>query len=223
MSTILIIEDDELINNGINFSLCKEGYNVISAYTLEEGKMQLEKEHIDLLLLDINLPDGNGFEFVKNNKLNTKIVFLTANDTEEDMVKGYEMGCEDYIPKPFSIKVLKHKINIILKRSSSNIKNIFTYKDLTINYDTMTVFMNNDKINLTATEYKFLELLAKNNGHVVSKEILLQKIWDIKGNYVDDNALSVNVRRIRKKIEKDPKNPEYIVNVFGVGYILGNS
>ena len=223
MSTILIIEDDELINNGINFSLCKEGYNVISAYTLEEGKMQLEKEHIDLLLLDINLPDGNGFEFVKNNKLNTKIVFLTANDTEEDMVKGYEMGCEDYIPKPFSIKVLKHKINIILKRSSSNIKNIFTYKDLSINYDTMTVFMNNDKINLTATEYKFLELLAKNNGHVVSKEILLQKIWDIKGNYVDDNALSVNVRRIRKKIEKDPKNPEYIVNVFGVGYILGNS
>ena len=223
MSTILIIEDDELINNGINFSLCKEGYNVISAYTLEEGKMQLEKEHIDLLLLDINLPDGNGFEFVKNNKLNTKIVFLTANDTEEDMVKGYEMGCEDYIPKPFSIKVLKHKINIILKRSSSNIKNIFTYKDLSINYDTMTVFMNNDKINLTATEYKFLELLSKNNGHVVSKEILLQKIWDIKGNYVDDNALSVNVRRIRKKIEKDPKNPEYIVNVFGVGYILGKS
>lgn len=188
MNTILIIEDDELINNGINFSLGKEGYNVISAYTLEEGKKYLEAGNIDIVLLDINFPDGNGFDFALNNKINAKIVFLTANDTEEDMVKGYEMGCEDYIPKPFSIKVLKHKISIILNRSSNLTSNIFTYKELSINYDTMTVLINNEKINLTATEYKFLELLARNNGHVLSKEMLLEKIWDIKGNYVDDNT-----------------------------------
>lgn len=178
---------------------------------------------IDLLLLDINLPDGNGVDFCKEirEKVNFPIVFFTANDTEEDMVKGFESGCDDYIAKPFSVEVLKHKVNAILRRKDTLSKNIFQYKDLKIDFDRMAVLIADKEINLTATEYKLLELLAKNKGRVVTKEILLEKLWDNNGNFVDENTLSVNIRRLRKKLESDTKNPQYIITVFGIGYTFG--
>lgn len=223
MSTILIIEDDISLNKGVTFALKKEGYEVISAYTKEEGKIAILQNQIDFLLLDINLPDGSGLDFCKeiNDKMDFPIVFFTANDTEEDMIKGFESGCDDYISKPFSIGVLKFKINAILKRNCGEAKNIFKYKDLKIDFDSRKVHKRDEEIYLTATEYKLLELLSKNKGRAMTKEILLDKLWDNNGNYVDENTLSVNIRRIRKKIEDDSKNPEYIITLFGIGYIMG--
>ncbi|WP_297135798.1 response regulator transcription factor [Terrisporobacter sp.] len=223
MSTILIIEDDISLNRGVTFALRKEGYEVISAYTKEEGKVAILQNQIDFLLLDINLPDGSGLDFCKeiNDKMDFPIVFFTANDTEEDMIKGFESGCDDYISKPFSIGVLKFKINAILKRNCGETKNIFKYKDLKIDFDSRKVYKRDEEIYLTATEYKLLELLSKNKGRAMTKEILLDKLWDNNGNYVDENTLSVNIRRLRKKIEDDSKNPEYIITLFGIGYIMG--
>ena len=223
MKNILIVEDDKILNRGVSFALKKEGYNTISVYTKQEAKNAISENHIDFLLLDIGLPDGSGLDLCSEikNQIDFPIVFFTANDTEEDMIRGFESGCDDYISKPFSIEVLKFKINAILKRSDIKAKKLFVYKELKIDFDSKKVYKRNEEIKLSVTEYKLLELLCKNKGIAMTKEVLLDKLWDYNGNYVDDNTLSVNVRRLRKKIEDDPKNPEYIVTLFGIGYILG--
>lgn len=223
MRTILIIEDDKILNRGVTFALRKEGYNILSAYTKEEGKNLILSNEIDFLLLDINLPDGSGLKLCDDirKRVNFPVVFFTANDTEEDMVKGFESGCDDYLAKPFSLEILKHKVNAILRRRSVDTKDIFQYKDLKVDFDRKSVFERINEVNLTSTEYKLLELLVRNKGKVMTKEMLLEKLWDVKGNFVDENTLSVNIRRIRKKIESDPKNPKYIITVFGIGYVFG--
>lgn len=223
MTQILIIEDDRILNRGITFALKKEGYEVVSAYNKEEGKQLILNNKIDFLLLDINLPDGNGLDLCKEirSKVVCPIVFFTANDTEEDMVKGFESGCDDYISKPFSVELLKHKISAILRRNTIDVKNEFEYKELKIDFDKNIVKKDNIEVSLTATEYKLLELFVKNKGKVLTKDILLEKLWDNSGKFVDENTLSVNIRRLRKKIEQDPKNPIYIITVFGIGYIFG--
>ena len=223
MKNILIVEDDKLLNRGVSFALKKEGYNTISVYTKQDAKNSILENHIDFLLLDIGLPDGSGLDLCREikNQIDFPIVFFTANDTEEDMIRGFESGCDDYISKPFSIEVLKFKINAILKRSDIKAKKLFVYKDLKIDFDSKKVYKRNEEIKLSVTEYKLLEILCKNKGIAMTKQVLLDKLWDYNGNYVDDNTLSVNVRRLRKKIEDDPKNPEYIVTLFGIGYILG--
>ncbi|WP_346848723.1 MULTISPECIES: response regulator transcription factor [unclassified Clostridium] len=223
MRTILIIEDDKILNRGVTFALRKEGYNILSAYTKEEGKNLILNKDIDFLLLDINLSDGSGLKLCDDirGSANFPIVFLTANDTEEDMVKGFESGCDDYLTKPFSLEILKHKINAILRRQSAETKDTFQYEDLKVDFNRKSVFERKNEINLTSTEYKLLELLVRNKGKVMTKEMLLEKLWDVNGNFVDENTLSVNVRRIRKKIEKDSKNPRYIITVFGIGYMFG--
>ena len=204
MVKILIIEDDKELNRGVGFTLKKEGYEVLSAYNKTEGKQIILNNRIDFLLLDINLPDGNGMELCNEIREYVKfpIVFFTANDTEEDMLKGFESGCDDYIAKPFSVELLKYKVNAILKRNDNN-KNVFEYKALKIDFDKRLVFINDNRVNLTGTEYKLLELIVKNKGRVVTKEILLEKLWDKNGNFVDENTLSVNIRRLRKKIEEE--------------------
>lgn len=223
MKNILIIEDDKMLNKGVAFALKKEGYNTISAYTKEEGKTVITEKEIDFLLLDITLPDGSGLDLCNEikNKMHFPIVFFTANDTEDDMIKGFKSGCDDYISKPFSIEILKFKINAILKRSDVYSKKLFVYKDLKIDFESRRVYKRNEEIRLSATEYKLLEILCKNKGRAMTKEILLDKLWDYNGNYVDENTLAVNIRRIRKKIEDDSKNPEYIITLFGIGYTLG--
>ncbi len=223
MRTILIVEDDKMLNKGVAFALKKEGYNVISKYTKEEAKKSICDNNIDFVLLDIGLPDGSGLDLCSEikNIIDFPIVFFTANDTEEDMINGFESGCDDYISKPFSLEVLKFKINAILKRSDIQAKKLFVYKELKVDFDGKKVYKNNEEIHLSVTEYKLLEILCKNKGRAMSKDILLDKLWDYNGNYVDNNTLSVNIRRIRKKIEDDPKNPQYIVTLFGIGYMLG--
>lgn len=225
MSLILIVEDDKILNRGVSFALKKEGYEVISAYSKVEGKAQIlnSENEIDFLLLDINLPDGSGLDLCREvrEKVNFPIVFFTANDTEEDMVKGFESGGDDYISKPFSVEVLKHKINAMIKMKKGVSHNIFEYKNLKIDFEKMLVTINEKEIKLTVTEYRILELLAKNKGKVITKEIILDKIWDRRGRYVDENTLNVKISNIRRKIESDPKHCKYIITVFGIGYVFG--
>ena len=222
MNRILIVEDDKMLNRGVTFALKKEGYEVICAYSKEEGIEAILNNKIDFLLLDINLPDGSGLDLCKEirDKGDFKIVFFTANDTEEDMLKGFESGADDYISKPFSIEVLKHKVNAMLRNKQRD-EGIFEYEDLKIDFDKMAVYKNNLEISLSVTEYRLLELLVKNKGKVITKEIILDKIWDSRGSFVDENTLAVTIRRLRKKIEDDPKNCKYIITVFGIGYIFG--
>lgn len=223
MGNILVVEDDKNLNNGIVFTLEKEGYTVISSYSKADAKNKFN-DNINLILLDIGLPDGSGLDLCKEirSKSNVKIIFFTANDTEQDMVKGYDCGCDDYIAKPFSLEVLKHKINAILKKNDVVQSNTFEYMGLKIDYDKMTVTVDSVDVVLTPTEYRLLELLAENKNQVLTKNILLEKLWDNNGKFVDESALSVNIQRLRKKIESDSKNPKYIITVFGIGYTLGD-
>ena len=221
MNKILIVEDDKILNRGVTFALKKEGYDVMCAYSKEEGRGIILNNKIDFLLLDINLPDGSGLDLCKEirDTGDFKIVFFTANDTEEDMLKGFENGADDYISKPFSIEVLKRKVNAMLRNKQRD-ESIFEYKDLKIDFDKMAVYKNNLDISLSVTEYRLLELLVKNKGKVITKEIILDKIGDSRGSFVYENTLAVTIRRLRKKIEDDAKNCKYIITVFGIGYIM---
>ena len=185
MNKILIVEDDKILNRGVTFALKKEGYDVMCAYSKEEGREVILNNKIDFLLLDINLPDGSGLDLCKEirDTGDFKIVFFTANDTEEDMLKGFENGADDYISKPFSIEVLKRKVNAMLRNKQRD-ESIFEYKDLKIDFDKMAVYKNNLDISLSVTEYRLLELLVKNKGKVITKEIILDKIWDSRGSFV---------------------------------------
>lgn len=173
-----------------------------------------------MFLLDINLPDGSGLEFCKKIRetAETPVLFLTANDTEEDMLGGFSAGCDDYISKPFPIEVLRKKVLAILKRTLGE-KNRIKYKNLEVDTDKCLVLMKGQEIHLTSTEYKLLCYLIENKGRIVTKAMLLEQLWDIDGNFVDENTVRVNIKRLRQKLNDDKQ--EYIVTVFGMGYTFG--
>lgn len=223
MINILIVEDDKLLNKGISYALGKGSYNVLSTLNYDDGVTAFSNNSIDLILLDINLPHKNGLKFCEEIRKNSDvpIIFITANDTEQDIIQGFQIGCDDYITKPFSIEILKQRVIAVLKRANVKEKSIFTYKDITIDYDMMILKKEEEIIKLTTTEYKLVELLTKNKGQVVSRQVILEKLWDADGNFVDENTLSVNIRRLRQKIEDDPRKPKYIITVFGIGYTWG--
>ncbi len=224
MYSILIVEDDIIINGGIKVYLEKQGYEAVSVYTVSEARAQLTKA-FSLILLDINLPDGNGLELCREirNTSDTPVIFLTANDTEENMIEGFEYGCDDYISKPFSVGILGQRIKAVIRRSSANNRNpdLFSFKGLTVDFRRMSVTSEGEPVKLSATEYKLLKLLIKNKGQVLTRTVLIEKIWDCAENYIDENTLSVHIRRLRQKLEPDPKNPVYIITVFGIGYTFG--
>ncbi|MHB8065495.1 MAG: response regulator transcription factor [Ruminiclostridium sp.] len=223
MARILVVEDDVLLNRGIRLALEKHDYTINSSFSYSEGYSCFLNESFDLILLDINLPDKSGVELCKQIRKSTQVpmIFITANDTEQGMVNGFLSGCDDYIAKPFSLEVLKQRIQAVLRRSKPIDKNIFCSGEITIDYDKMFVTKSQEAIKLTATEYKLLSLITQNSGQVLTRKIILEKLWDVDEAFVDENALSVNMRRLRQKIEDDPKNPEYIKTVFGIGYTWG--
>ncbi len=225
MATILLLEDDKNLSKGIAIALEKDKHIVVPAYSFFEGVESYTKQHFDLFLLDINLPDGSGIMFCKKIRESVRgpVIFLTANDTEEDMLEGYKVGCDDYISKPFSVEILRKKVLAVLRRfnrSDYEIKQ-FSYKELDVNFDRMIVQKNGIECKLTPTEYKLLEYMIQNKGKVLTRLMLLERVWDSDGNYIDENTLSVHVRRLRQKLEDDSKNPEYIITVFGIGYTFG--
>ncbi len=225
MNTILIVEDDQLINEGLRFMLLQEDYNTISAYSYHEGWSAFINNKIDLIVLDINLPDESGAILCEEVRKFSKvpILFLTANDTEQDMVNGFRLGADDYIAKPFSMPVLSQRIKAILRRSDTNESdNLYHYHNVTINFEKMQVYKNDQEVKLTANEFKLMAILAQNNGQVLTRQMILEKLWDVDGNFVDENTLSVNVKRLRNKLEDNPKNPVIIKTIFGIGYTWGD-
>lgn len=221
MAVILIVEDDNILNKGLSFSMKQSGYEVISIFNGSDASRALLENKIDLMILDINLPDKSGLDLCTDIRKNSDkpILFLTANDTEQDIIKGFQAGCDDYISKPFSIEILKQRISAILRRSEVKEENVYKGGTIKINFDKMEVAKESEIIKLTPKEYKLLELLVKNNGKVLKRETILEKLWDANGEFVDANSLSVTVKRLRQKIEENIKNPKYIITVFGIGYM----
>lgn len=217
MKRILVVEDDWELNQGISYALEKEQYDVSSAHSIKEAKSLYEKKEADLILLDVNLPDGEGFEFCRNIKQNRElpVLFITARDLEEDALKGYESGADDYIIKPFSIKILLKKIDVIFKRIPNN-NDIFDDGNLFIDFEKAKVFIRGEECMVTPTEFRLLRKLIENKGRLLTYSILLEQLWDSNGQYTDKHTLAVNVNRLRGKIE-DTEH-KYISNVYGMGY-----
>ena len=192
MKTILIVEDNEAIIKGLKYLLEQEQFQVIACKSIEETMNIIGKQDIDLVVLDITLPDGSGYEMCEYIKkyTNTPIIFLTARDEEQDVVKGLDMGAEDYIIKPFRNRELVSRINNVLRRFNTE-SNKIKYKNLQINLEEKTACVNGIDIGLTALEYKILVLLFTNIGKTVTREQILEKIWDVAGNFVNDNTLTV--------------------------------
>ena len=216
MKTILIVEDDVNLCGGVKLYLEKKGYQVLCAHSLHEARRITDKgaETIALMLLDCNLPDGDGMEFCRNwrQRQAVPVIFLTARDTEEDMIRGFRAGADDYMAKPFSVELLSERIAAVLRRSAGEEdRQMFCYRGLAVDLGKKQVFREQEPVKLSGTEYRILELLIDNRSQVMTREMLLQKIWDIDENYVDENTLNVYIRRLRRKLEKDPKNPEYII------------
>lgn len=224
MKKILLIEDNNTIVMGLKYLLEKEGFLFKAARKVEESLNILEKEEFDLILLDINLPDGDGFNICKNlkNKKDIPIIFLTARDDEKDIVKGFDIGADDYITKPFRNRELISRINNILRRFEKTVKsekeNIIKIDEIEINTDSAKVTKNGKEIVLTSLEYKILVLLFSNPNVLISRQQILDRIWDVAGNFVNDNTLTVYIKRIREKI--DDKEGKIIKTVRGLGYII---
>ena len=211
---ILLIEDTESIIKGLTYSFEKNNYNLTIKTTIKDSKEYLiNNSDIDLIILDITLPDGNGFELFENTIKSLKIptIFLTAKDEEDDIVKGLNVGAEDYITKPFSTKELMARVNRILLRTKK--QSIIKIKDVSFDMDKLVLMKDNTPIELTALELKLVNLLFNNLNKVVSRNVILDKIWDWTGNYVDDHTVTVYFKRIREKIGTD-----IITTIKGMGY-----
>lgn len=216
---VLVIEDDEILNSGLCYNIQNIGMIPSSAYSIEEAKNRLRKEDFDLILLDVNLPDGNGFDFASEivSGCHIPFIFLTAHSLEEEMIKGLQIGADDYIIKPFSIKVLMEKIQAVLRRCYGAKKTVnYYYGNLSIDLENHIVKKNGQMISLTPTEFELLEVFCKSKGQILTKDILLERIWDVKENYVNEHTLSLNVSRLRNKIEDE--NHGYIKTIYGLGY-----
>lgn len=228
MGKILLLEDDKSLNRGISFKLKKEGFEVETAFCIEEAKNIFDNNKIDLIITDIGLPDGSGFDFCEEIRKisNVYIIMLTALDEEFNAVMGYEIGADDYVTKPFSLAILVSKVKAFMKRAGNNEKektseNILVSEDIEFDYGDYTLILNREdteKVQLTKTEGKLLKLLMENAMNIIQKEQILDILWDMDGNFVDDNTVAVYMRRLRKKVEKDPSEPVFIKNIRGIGY-----
>lgn len=219
---ILMIEDDLSLIGGLSFAIKKQGYDLDIARTVFEAEAVFADGKYDLVILDVSLPDGSGFDICRKIRETSKvpIIFLTAADEETDMIMGLDMGGDDYITKPFKLAVFLSRINAILRRSNN-----FSQSDTELNSNGITVqllkrkvYKNGEQLELTASEYKLLCLFMENSDIVLSPEQILSELWDCNENYVDSSTLTVYIRRLRTKIEDNPSAPKMIVTVRGMGY-----
>lgn len=224
MKNILMIEDDSTIAFAVKYAVEQEGFSLDIIETLENARNTVKTKKYDLILLDVMLPDGSGYDFLKKLREqdeDTPVIFLTACDEEVNIVMGLDIGADDYITKPFRVKELISRINAILRRKSNfknNNKKILKFKNLSIHTLEARIFKNNEEIFLTSAEYKLLLILIQNKNIVLSRAQILEKLWDVTYDFINDNTLSVYIKRLREKIEDDYSNPKYILTVRGVGY-----
>lgn len=222
MNRILLLEDDLSLMNGLSFAFKKQGFELEVARTMKEADGLWREAYYDLLVLDVSLPDGSGFEFCRKVRKASKvpIIFLTASDEETSIIMGLDMGGDDYITKPFKLGVLMSRINALLRRAKD-----FGSADTELQSNGIKVLLlqgevykNGQLLDLTAAEYKLLCLFMGNPNRVLSKEQILDRLWDSEGSYIDNGALTVYIRRLRIKIEDNPGEPQMLLTVRGLGY-----
>ncbi|SCY00207.1 response regulator transcription factor [Alkaliphilus peptidifermentans] len=225
MNGILIVEDDKTIAMGIEYSLKQEGFETHICHNANDAIDIIERTDFLLIILDVSLPDGNGFDLCKiiREKGDTPVIFLTACDDEVNIVMGLDMGADDYIIKPFRVRELISRIKSILRRSNkkANSGEFINIGDISINTAAAKVYKKDKDILLTALEYKLLLTLANSEGKILSRNQILEGIWDVAGDFVNDNTLTVYIKRLREKIEDDPHNPQIIKTIRGLGYKVG--
>lgn len=220
---IFLLEDDEAIGIGLTYSLENEGYRVTLAKSVKEAEKIIDENKFSLYILDLTLPDGSGYDVCKKikSKGDLPVIFLTAYDDEVNVIMGFELGADDYISKPFRVKELMLRIKSVMRRYSNETSDgIIKINNLKINTNEAKVYKNNEEIVLTAMEYRLLLILLSNRGKVLSRTALLENIWDVAGDFVEDNTLTVYIKRLRDKIEEDPTKPEFIKTVRGLGYVI---
>lgn len=222
MSKVLVVEDDLALSAGLCFELDMSGYLTVAAYTGKKARQLLLTDPFDLVLLDVNLPDESGFELcreIKGKRPELPVIFLTANDLEEDVLGGFDLGAEDYITKPFNVRILKRRMEVALRRGNGGAKEEEEFDDgfLCLNLESLSAVRNGEKLTITPNEYKILRLLLAGAGSIVTRQVLLSRLWDCDGNYIDDHTLTVTVNRLRAKIED--ADHSYIRTVRGMGYI----
>ena len=222
MNRILLLEDDLSLISGLSFALKKQGFEIENARTIKEAGEYWRKGRYNLLILDVSLPDGCGFEFCKmvRKESEVPIIFLTASDEEMNIIMGLDIGGDDYITKPFKLGVLISRVNALLRRTKSIRKNDaeLVSNGIKINLLQTVVYKNGEQIELTAGEYKLLCLFMQNPNIVLTKDQILQRLWDCDADYIDSSTLTVYIRRLRIKVENNPSDPEMILTVRGMGY-----
>lgn len=218
---ILLLEDDDSLNHTVSLKLKKEGYTVRSAFTVGEAFLLFRQFSPALIICDITLPDGSGLDFCSRIRQESDVLFLflTALDREEDIMAGYRQGADDYITKPFSLTALVSKVGALLKRFPAELPKTIVSGNITLYPDEKRAVRNGRNLVLTAREYSLLAFFMENPMKVLSRGQLLEAIWDIEGSFVDENTLSVNIRRLREKIEDTPSSPAILKNIRGLGYI----
>lgn len=220
---IFVLEDDEAIGIGLSYTLESEKYEVTLVKTIAEAKKTVENEEFDLYILDLTLPDGNGYEVCSliKSKGDLPVIFLTAYDDEINVVTGFELGADDYISKPFRVRELLARVKSVLRRySKDNADGIVKIGELSVNTAEARVLLRGEEVILTAMEYRLLLSFVNNRGTVLTRRKLLEEIWDVDGDFVNDNTLTVYIKRLRDKIENDPNDPQYIKTVRGMGYLM---
>lgn len=221
MERIFLLEDDATLSRGISMALCGNGRTVILADSIAQARQKLAETQFDLLILDINLPDGSGLELLRTLRSHgdaTPAILLTANDLELDEVTGLEAGADDYITKPFSLAVLRARVNAQLRRGSAQSSTRMEMGPFLFDFEQMHFRKDGITVELSKTEQKLLRVLVENRGHAVPRAILVDRVWTDGAEFVEENALSVTVKRLRTKLEKDPAKPEYLKTVYGIGY-----
>lgn len=226
MRKIFLLEDDISLISGLSFSFKKQGYECNVAKSIAEAKMTWVSDEYDLLILDVSLPDGTGFDFCQfvREKSNVPILFLTASDEEMNIIMGLDMGADDYITKPFKLGVLMSRINAIFRRidiqDKENVQSqsILSSNKIKVNLLEGVVYKEDRLVELSAGEYKLLCLFMKNPNIILSKEAILEKLWDCDENFIDSSALTVYIRRLRVKVEDNPSEPVFLQTIRGLGY-----
>lgn len=223
MYKILIVEDDRGLNQGITLALEREDTAFLQAHAAGEAREILEREQVDMALLDVNLPDGSGFDLCREIKAQhpeLPVIFLTANDLEQDVLAGFDLGAEDYVTKPFRIPILLRRMEVALRRrgtAPAPAAEVWDDGFLRLDFAALTAARGGETLTITPNEYKLLKALTDNAGNILTRQVLLERLWDSGGNFIDDHTLTVTMNRLRAKIEDEAHT--YIKTVRGIGYV----
>jgi DNA-binding response OmpR family regulator len=217
---ILVVEDDVILNSGLCYNLELDGYRTVPVHGVISALEKIQCEAFDLIILDVNLPDGDGFELCKKIRAvkDTPLMFLTARDLETDVMSGFDLGADDYITKPFNINIFRKKVVALLRRSAKlENEKLYVCGDLTIDFDKLVASVKSETVLLTPAEYKILRIFTNNPDILLTRQVLLEKLYDVDANFVNEHALTVNINRLRTKLETE--NRKFIRTVYGMGYI----